>query len=131
MELEKFVHAGMNKQATFQVGEENTAIHVGSGNSKVLATPWMIAFMERTSHQLLAEVLPEGFSSVGVLVNIRHLAPTLVGSTIWVQTQVREIDGARVTFDVQARDHVEKIGEGTHQRFVINEQRFLERAAAK
>lgn len=131
MELEKLVHAGMKMEASFQVGEENTAIHVGSGNSKVLATPWMIAFMERTSHQLLADVLPQGLSSVGVLVNIRHLAPTPVGSTIKVQTRVREIDGAKVIFDVQAWDNVEKIGEGTHQRFVINEERFLQRAAAK
>lgn len=131
MELGILVHAGMNREASFRVGEENTAIHVGSGNSKVLATPWMIAFMERTSHQLLAEVLPEGFSSVGIQVDIRHLAPTPVGSTIRVKTQVREINGARVTFEVQAWDHVEKIGQGTHQRFVIDEQRFLQRASAK
>lgn len=131
MELGILVHAGMNREASFRVGEENTAIHVGSGNSKVLATPWMIAFMERTSHQLLAEVLPEGFSSVGIQVDIRHLAPTPVGSTIRVKTQVQEINGARVTFEVQAWDHVEKIGQGTHQRFVIDEQRFLQRASAK
>jgi fluoroacetyl-CoA thioesterase len=131
MEIAKLVHTGMSREASFQVGEENTAIHVGSGHSKVLATPWMIAFMERTSHQLLAEVLPQGFSSVGVLVSVRHLAPTPVGSTIRVQTQVREIDGARVTFEVEAWDHVEKIGEGTHQRYVINEERFLQRAGGK
>ncbi len=131
METDKIIHPGMIREDTFRVEEENTAIHVGSGNSKVLATPWMIAFMERASHRLLAEALPEGYSSVGVLVNVHHIAPTPVGSTIRVQAEVLEVDGSRVTFDIKAWDPVEQVGEGTHQRFIINEKRFLQRAASK
>jgi predicted thioesterase len=97
----------------------------------VLASPWLIAFMERVSHRLIAEQLPEEFSSVGVLINVRHVAPTPVGSQVKVRADVTEVDGSRVTLNVQAWDHVELIGEGSHQRIVIDQERFLRRVDAK
>jgi fluoroacetyl-CoA thioesterase len=131
MDLNEFIQPGMAKEETFVVKDENTAIHVGSGASRVLATPWMIAFMERLSHRLLAENLPEGYSSVGVLVNVRHLAPTPVGEEVKVRTEVASVDGWRVNFNAQAWDHAELVGEGQHQRFVIDEARFLRRVLDK
>jgi len=131
MDIEKVIQKGMTREETFQVAEEHAAIHVGSGGSRVLATPWMIAFMERAAHRLLAENLPAGESSVGVLVDIRHLAPTPIGATVRVQVEIVTLDGAQVTFSVQAWDQVEKIGEGRHQRVVINEARFLRRLERK
>lgn len=131
MDLEKVIQKGMTREETFQVAEEHAAIHVGSGGSRVLATPWMIAFMERAAHRLLAENLPTGESSVGVLVDIRHLAPTPIGATVRVQVEIVMLDGAQVTFSVQAWDQVEKIGEGRHQRVAINEARFLRRVEGK
>ncbi len=122
---------GMNREENFIIAEEHTAIQVGSGTSRVLATPWMIAYMERNSHRLLAQHLPEGYSSVGVQVNVRHLAPTPVGNSVRVHTQITEIDGLRITFAVQAWDEGEKIGDGIHQRYVIEEARFLKRAESK
>lgn len=131
MDLNELLKPGMYKEDTFQVTDERTAVQIGSGASRVLATPWMIALMERVSHGMLAAKLPPGFSSVGVAVNVRHLAPTPVGDTVRVRSEIKSIDGWRVNFHVEAWDSNEQIGEGEHQRFVIDEQRFLKRAAAK
>jgi predicted thioesterase len=131
MDLKDLFQVGMAKEKVFHVEEQNTALHVGSGSSRVLATPWMIAFMERAARDLLAEYLPDGFSSVGVLVNVRHLAPSPVGSSIRTRAEVQEVEGFTVTFNVQAWDEREKVGEGQHQRVVIDEARFLKRVAAK
>jgi predicted thioesterase len=131
MELTDMIKPGMAREETFLVDEDKTARHVGSGASRVLASPWLIAFMERVSHRLIAERLPEGSSSVGVLVNVRHLAPTPVDSQVRVRAEVYEVDGSRVTLSVQAWDHIELVGEGTHQRVVIDQERFLRRVETK
>jgi len=110
---------------------ENSAIHLGSGSSRVLATPWMIAFMERVSHRLLTCCLPEGYSSVGTHLDVRHLAPTPVGATIRVRAEVLSVDGIKVYFSIEAWDSLEKIGEGKHERVVIDEARFLRRVEKK
>ena len=131
MELTDIIKPGMAREETFLVQEDETARHIGSGASRVLASPWLIAFMERVSHRLIAEQLPEDFSSVGVLINVRHVAPTPVGSQVKVRADVTEVDGSRVTLNVQAWDHIELIGEGSHQRIVIDQERFLRRVDAK
>jgi predicted thioesterase len=87
--------------------------------------------MERVAHRLIAEHLPDGSSSVGVHVDVRHLAPTPVGSQVRVRAEVTGVDGTRVTLLVQAWDHVELIGDGSHQRMVIDQERFLRRVGAK
>jgi fluoroacetyl-CoA thioesterase len=131
MNLNELIQPGIYKEETFLVEENHIAAHVGSGSSRVLATPWMIAFMERIAHRLLAERLLEGYSSVGTLVNIRHLAPTPVGSTVRVRGEVLEVDGMQVNFSVQAWDEIDLIGDGQHQRVVIEEARFLRRVESK
>jgi predicted thioesterase len=87
--------------------------------------------MERVAHRLLGQHLPDGESSVGVLVDVRHLAPTPIGAVVRVQVEIVILDGAQVTFSVQAWDQAEKIGEGRHQRVLINEARFLRRVEGK
>ena len=131
MDIAEVIQKGMTREEIFQVAEEHTALTVGSGASRVLATPWMIAFMERVAHRLLAENLPAGESSVGVLVDVHHLAPTPIGAEVRVQVEIVTLEGARVNFSVQAWDQAEKIGEGCHQRVVINEARFLRRVEGK
>ena len=131
MDFSKLVQPGMRHEETFLVEETHLAQHVGSGSARVLATPWMIAFMERTAHRLIMQQLPEGYSSVGVLVNVRHLAPSLLGSRVQVRAEVLALEGGRVTLKVEARDEVELIGEGTHERFIIEIARFMKRLAAK
>jgi len=131
MELSELIQPGMTREDSFPIGIENSAIHLGSGSSRVLATPWMIAFMERVSHRLLTCCLPEGYSSVGTHLDVRHLAPTPVGATIRVRAEVLQLDGIRVIFAVEAWDELEKIGEGRHERVVIEEARFLRRVEKK
>jgi fluoroacetyl-CoA thioesterase len=131
MDVTEYVEPGMKKEITFRVGEEHSAVHMGSGALKVLATPIMIAYMERAGRDLLQEVLPQGYSSVGVHVDVRHLAPTPLGGNVRVTCEVLEVDGRRILFDVQAYDEQEKVGEGRHQRVVIDVERFLQRVEAK
>jgi len=131
MDFSKLVQPGMRHEETFLVEESHLAQHVGSGSARVLATPWMIAFMERTAHRLIMQQLPEGYSSVGVLVNVRHLAPSLLGSRVQMRAEVLALEEGRVTLKVEARDEVELIGEGTHERFIIEVERFIKRLAAK
>lgn len=131
MEFNECIEVGMRHEATFQVDEQYTAFHIGSGSLRVLATPSMIGFMERISHQLLARCLPEGYSSVGALVDVRHLAPTPMGWKVRVTSEVIEVEGRKVTLAVEAWDDLEKVGEGRHQRVVIDLNRFLQRVQAK
>ena len=76
MQLTDILQSGMGREELFTVQDEHSAAHVGSGSARVLATPWLIAFMERTARDLLADVLPEGYTSVGIHVDVRHLAPS-------------------------------------------------------
>ncbi len=131
MDLSALFHPGMTREDNFEITLENSAIHLGSGSSRVLATPWMIAFMERVSHRLLTCCLPDGFSSVGTHVDVRHLAPTPVGATIHVRAEVLSLDENRIFFSVEAWDNLEKIGEGKHERMVIDESRFWRRVERK
>jgi predicted thioesterase len=131
MEFSELIHPGMTREDTFPITLENSAIHIGSGSSRVLATPWMITFMERVSHRLLTCCLPEGFSSVGTHLDVRHLAPTPIGATIRVKVEVLSIDGIQVYFSIEAWDDQEKIGEGKHERVIIDEARFLKRVDKK
>ena len=131
MDISEFIHPGMSLETTFTVEAQHSAQHLGSGSLRVLATPIMIAFMENTSHRLLAQHLPQGYSSVGVLVNVRHLAPTPLGCSVRVRSEITEVDGLKVTFKVQAWDESEPVGEGQHQRMVIDQARFLRRVEEK
>ena len=131
MDLSTIFQIGMQREETFVVQEQHSASQVGSGSLRVLATPIMIARIERNSHQLLVGHLPPGFSSVGAQIQIRHLAPSPIGSTVRVRSEIQAVDGLRVNFIVQAWDQEEEIGQGEHTRFVIEEERFLRRVSAK
>lgn len=131
MNLNEIIQPGVSEEENFIVAEEHVASQVGSGGLRVLATPILIMVMEKTSHRLLARRLPAGLSSVGILVNIRHLAPTPMGSAVRVVSEVLSVEGQRVTFSVHASDEVEQISEGIHERVVIDEARFLKRVANK
>lgn len=131
MELLEKIALGMKEEQEFVVEEEYTADHVGSGSLRVLATPSMIGFMERVARDLLERNLPDGYSSVGVWVDVRHLAATPVEARVRVSCEVIEIAGRKVDFRVDAWDEHEKIGEGRHQRVAIELSRFLQRLQAK
>ncbi len=124
---------GMKYTAETVVNEENTAAKAGSGALRVFGTPYMVALMENAALTLMASVLPEGKGSVGTALNITHSAPTPVGMKVWAEAEVTGIsaNGKIVDFKVTARDETGLIGEGTHQRAVIDNERFMEKANRK
>jgi fluoroacetyl-CoA thioesterase len=122
---------GLTNEVTATVTESITAKHIGSGTVQVLATPYMIALMEGASQQMVQPLLAAEQTTVGVLVNVRHLAATPLGMQVRVRSQLVAVDGRRLTFQVEAFDSAEKVGEGTHERFIIDLARFEERLGRK
>ena len=122
---------GTTREEMFIVEEQHTAYHIGSGDEKVLGTPWMISFMERVSNRLVAAQLPEGQISVGVHVDVHHLAATPINVEIRVRAEVLEVLKNRVKLSIEAWDSQDKIGEGTHLRAVVDKMRFMTGVLAK
>ncbi|HJT58847.1 MAG TPA: thioesterase family protein [Ktedonobacteraceae bacterium] len=116
---------GLTGEMTTTVAHENTAAFVGAGGVEVFATPMMIALMENASWHAVANHLDEGFVTVGTLVNVRHLAATPLGQQVRATAKLIEIDGRRLVFQVEAYDEQKKIGEGQHERFIVNLNRFM------
>ncbi len=113
------------------VNESNTAEALGSGSLAVLATPSMIALMEKTARLSVDPFLEEGQSTVGTLVNVKHLSATPVGMKVTCNTELVEIDRRRLVFHVECSDEKGLIGEGDHERFVIDAEKFMSKASAK
>lgn len=122
---------GSTNEKTELVTEENTAIQHGSGNLPVYATPAMVALMEGAAAACIQNQLPEGMSTVGISLNIQHLAATPIGISVRAVAELIEINGKKLTFIVNAFDEKEKIGEGTHERFVVLADKFLQKTDAK
>jgi fluoroacetyl-CoA thioesterase len=122
---------GLTGEARVQVTQEVTARHMGSGAVSVFATPEMVRLMERAAVNALAPHLSPGQQSVGTLVNVRHLAATPLGATVTARAELISVDGRRLTFSVSAHDGTDLIGEGTHERTLIDLARFEGRVAAK
>ena len=131
MNIQEHIEIGRIRQETFLVEEIHTAYHIGSGDERVLSTPSMISFMEQVSNRLISDILPGDDMSVGIEVNIKHLAPTPVNSEIRVQVEVIEVEQKRVFLKVEAWDPVDKIGEGTHRRAIVDKIKFMDRVNMK
>lgn len=125
------IEIGQRQELRETVTEKNVAAAVGSGGLPVYSTPAMIALIEKTAYTLLQKHLDEGQSSVGTAIDIRHLSATPIGMTVRAVAELMEIDRKRYVFKVEASDEKGKIGEGTHERFVIQADDFLARAQAK
>ena len=122
---------GLVGEAQTVVVPENTAQHMGSGHVAVFATPAMIALMEQAAVAAVTPHLPPGWQTVGVHVDVHHLAATPLGLTVTARAELLKVEGRRLTFRVTAHDDQELIGEGTHQRVLIDLERFQARVAAK
>ena len=125
------MNIGIKNTLNFIVKDVITARVVGSGDLDVLATPSMIAMMEKTSSYLVAPFLDEGETTVGTLVNVSHLKASLVGESITVVSELIEIDRKRLVFKVSAFSGEVLIGEGTHERFIINAEKFMSKLRNK
>ena len=125
------IEVGMEYSVKIKVEEKDTAAVHGSGTLSVLATPRMVALMEGAACEAIAEALPEDKTTVGTMLNISHLSATPVGLEVRAEAEVTEVDGNAITFAVTAYDEAGKIGEGTHKRFIVSTQRFLDKTYAK
>ena len=119
---------GMRSEISLVVAEEHTAAHFGAGGVHVFGTPMMIGLMESAAWSLVQSELPEGETTVGTLVHVRHLAATKLGQKVTATAELVEIDGRRLVFQVSAHDERQLIGEGLHERVRVQLDRFLARA---
>jgi predicted thioesterase len=125
------ITVGMRGEAASFVEREDTAQEVGSGSLMVYATPCMVALMEGAACEAIAEAIPEDKTTVGIELNISHLAATPVGMDVRAEAEVTAVEGNIITFIIAAYDEAGKIGEGTHKRAIVTAQRFLDKAYAK
>ncbi|HXY90186.1 MAG TPA: thioesterase family protein [Xanthobacteraceae bacterium] len=118
-------------QADLVVGEEHTAPRVGSGRVHVLATPVMINLIEAAALQAAENLLPPGHQSLGIRLDVRHFAATPVGMRVTATAELTKVEGRTLFFRVEAHDEKETIGDGTHERVVVNVERFDKRVRRK
>jgi predicted thioesterase len=109
----------------------DTADALGNKGVHVLATPRLVGLLELAAIRAVEAELPAGAGTVGTQIDIRHLAATPVGMRATIRATLREVDGRRFVFDIEGHDEAERIVEGTHERFQIDQARFLARIAAK
>lgn len=127
----KAITIGAAGTKSLVVAVEHTAAHWGSGSLYVLSTPHMVALMEGAAVSAVDPLLPDGYQTVGTRLDVRHLAATPMGGTVTARAELIEVDGRRLVFRVEATDGAGTIGEGTHERFIIEVERFLARASAR
>ncbi|MCU0611346.1 MAG: thioesterase family protein [Candidatus Eisenbacteria bacterium] len=109
----------------------DTAVAFGSGGVEVLATPALVALAETAARDAVQKLLPPGYTTVGSVINLRHLAPTPAGREVRVTSRVIAVAGRRITFEVSARDDAGTVGEGAHERIIVDLARFTDKAAAR
>ncbi len=122
---------GVKGAQSVTVDEGNLASTVGSGDLPVFATPSMIALIEKTASESVGPYLDMGFSTVGTHLDIAHSAPTPIGMTVVCETELIEVDRRRLVFSVRVYDSAGEIGSGTHERFIVDSQKFLSKAESK
>jgi len=125
------IQVGSIEETIQEVTKERSATHLGSGTLGVYATPSIALFVEQVCRQMIDPILPEGQASVGVRIDLRHLAPTPVGDTVRLRAEITAIEDNLVSFQAQIWDSKEMIGEALHQRAVIDVERFLKRVRSK
>jgi fluoroacetyl-CoA thioesterase len=125
------VKPGLRGEVGLVVSGEHTAPRVGSGAVSVLATPVMINLMEAAALAAVERFLPPGYQSLGTVLNVRHIAATPVGMRVSASATLEKVDGRTLAFRVEAHDERELIGDGTHERVVVNVEKFDQRVKRK
>lgn len=125
------IEVGVRGRADDTVNESNTAAAACSGALTVYGTPYMIALMEKAAWTSIAPHLDPGESTVGTKLDVAHLSATPVGMKVWAESEVTLVDGKRIELTVTAYDEKGLIGQGTHERFIVTDERFLAKAARK
>lgn len=122
------METGRTHTSTLLVEERHLANHVGSGDLPVLASPVMFMLMENASMKAVEDALPEGSTTVGGFLSANHLAPTVKGAVVSVTAELMKIEGRKLEFKVTAFDGGNAIGEGTHIRYIVDRERFMQKA---
>lgn len=125
------ITVGMKGEASTLVEREDTAREVGSGDLLVYATPCMAALMEGAACEAIGQALSDTQTTVGIVLNLEHLSATPVGMEVRAEAEVTAVEGKRITFAVRAFDEAGEIGRGTHQRVLVDSQKFLDKAYNK
>jgi predicted thioesterase len=125
------IKEGVVSEAAYAVTPERTAIRIGSGTLEVFGTPAMVLLVEKICLQMVDPLLPEGQTTVGSQIDIRHLAPTPVGDQVRLRAEIVSIEKNVVTFEVKIWDSVELVGDAKHQRVILDVDRFLNRVHSK
>ena len=125
------IKPGLKGSAEIVVGAQHTAPHIGSGRVHVLATPVMVNLMEAAALQAVEGLLPPGYQTVGIHLDITHVAATPVGMRVSAHAELVEVEKRTLTFKVHAEDEKERLGEGIHERIIINLERFDRRMQEK
>lgn len=129
--MKKPLPQGLQAELKKIVTAEMTAKAVGSGALEVYATPTMIALMEEAAADSVTPYLEAGETTVGTMISVKHLAATPVGVEVCAKSVLTEIDRRKLSFDIVVYDNQEKIGEAKHERFIVQAEPFMEKAAAK
>lgn len=122
---------GMEMKKDYLVTKAETAKSVGSGGLDVLATPMLIAWAENAAYEMAELCLPDEDTTVGVNMNLDHIAATPIGMKVRIRVMLKNIESRRLDFEVEAWDTVQKIGQGTHQRFVVQKRKFMDKVQRK
>jgi predicted thioesterase len=118
------IRCGLSGTTEIMVGTRDTAPHVGSGRIKVLATPVLVMLLEESALHAVEGLLPAGHQTVGTRLDVSHTAATPVGMRVTAHAELVRVEGRKLTFRVWAEDAVERIGEGVHERIIVNVERF-------
>ena len=130
MELTE-VKTGLKNSVSEVVTEAKTAKAMGSGALLVYATPAMTCLMEKAATEAVENLVPEGWTTVGISLHVAHTAATPVGLSVRAEAEVTAVEGRKIIFTVRAFDDKGEIGVGTHERFAVNSGKFLRKAAGK
>lgn len=125
------MNTGIKNKIELNVTENKTAKTVGSGTLDVFATPAMIALMEQTAAESVEKELEQGTTTVGIKINVEHLAATPVGMNVSCQSTLVEVDGRKLVFDIEAFDEAGMIGKAYHERFIVDSKRFMDKTLSK
>jgi len=131
MDFSSILSPGLKAEKTETVTDGNTASALGSGGLAVYGTPAMIALMEKSALSAVDPLLPEGWSTVGTELNVKHISATPRGMKIRARAELLSIDGRALSFLVEAFDEAGKIGEGAHKRFIIDNEKFMAKTEGK
>ncbi|WP_027405811.1 thioesterase family protein [Anaerovibrio sp. RM50] len=125
------IKVGLRNVVTEEVSAKNTAKTMGSGSLEVYATPAMTCLMEKAATEALEPLLADGWTTVGISLDVQHKAATPIGLSVRAEAEVTAVDGRKITFSVKAFDDKEEIGSGTHERFAVMKEKFMGKASGK